>query len=196
MESEEVPLNDQLTKLSEPRRWHQQAYPVPVVAAIIRRAVVEESSYLLIERIHSPYAGKWALVGGRWEFGETLSDAVTREVLEETGLVTSFVAWRAFVSERLFPQTSNDLGAHFVIFVCEVQVGQAEAREQTEGRVAWFTEDQITELHSRQEMVPTDYQIWKHCLTPSMSLMHIEADLLVQDMGSLASIMKRFEPRT
>ncbi|SNR74423.1 NUDIX hydrolase [Blastococcus mobilis] len=58
----------------------------PVVACV--GAVVQDPSgrLLLIRRGHAPHAGLWSLPGGRVEEGETLEQAVRREVLEETGL--------------------------------------------------------------------------------------------------------------
>ena len=41
---------------------------------------------LMIKRGHEPGAGLWSIPGGRIEPGETDSDAVVREMLEETGL--------------------------------------------------------------------------------------------------------------
>ena len=41
---------------------------------------------LLIQRGHPPAAGKWAPVGGKVEWGETLADAARREVREEAGI--------------------------------------------------------------------------------------------------------------
>jgi len=41
---------------------------------------------LLIRRGRPPSQGRWSLPGGRVEAGETLAQAVEREVLEETGL--------------------------------------------------------------------------------------------------------------
>lgn len=52
---------------------------VPAVSVIASRG----ESILLIHRSDNDY---WALPGGRVELGETISDAATRETLEETGV--------------------------------------------------------------------------------------------------------------
>lgn len=186
-------MNDRLEQLPVSRRWRGQAQPVPAVAAIIRRDIGGEAFYLLIRRLQPPYAGKWALVGGRWDFGETLSEAITREVWEETGLAPDFVGWRAFVDERIFPEATDDLGAHFLLFVCEVHASQGEAQEQAEGQVAWFNHRQLDDLHGRQDMAPTDYLILNHCLTSPPDLPCIEAEVVAQNAGSSTSRVRRFE---
>ncbi len=66
-------------------------------------AVVESDDHLLlIVRGQAPGQGKWSLPGGRVRPGESMSAAVEREVLEETGLAVvcgDFVGW----VERLSP---------------------------------------------------------------------------------------------
>ncbi|RCK34502.1 NUDIX hydrolase [Thalassospira xiamenensis] len=44
---------------------------------------------LLIQRGKSPNKGSWSLPGGAQELGETLREAVHREVFEETGITIS-----------------------------------------------------------------------------------------------------------
>jgi len=46
---------------------------------------------LLVKRATAPFIGYWALVGGRVEIGETIEQAVIREVKEETGLVVEMI---------------------------------------------------------------------------------------------------------
>jgi 8-oxo-dGTP diphosphatase len=53
------------------------------VGAVIKDAA---GRVLLIKRGHEPGAGLWSLPGGRIEPGETDQQAVTREIMEETGL--------------------------------------------------------------------------------------------------------------
>lgn len=48
--------------------------------------VVQDECLLLVRRGHGPAAGEWSVPGGRVESGETLAEAVVREVAEETGL--------------------------------------------------------------------------------------------------------------
>ena len=47
---------------------------------------VDHGRLLCIRRGHGPGAGLWSLPGGRVEAGESLYEAVVREVMEETGL--------------------------------------------------------------------------------------------------------------
>ncbi len=59
-------------------------YPSLTVDAVITD---ENSKIILIKRKNSPFRGSWALPGGFVEYGETVEEAVLREVKEETGIV-------------------------------------------------------------------------------------------------------------
>src|SRR5919107_68340 len=56
--------------------------PVPAVIAV----VIHEDRALLVRRANPPDAGLWGFPGGKIEFGETVREAATRELLEETGV--------------------------------------------------------------------------------------------------------------
>ena len=60
--------------------------PLPRPTVAVGGIIVDENRILLIQRGHAPNQGLWTVPGGRVEWGETLREAVVREVREETGL--------------------------------------------------------------------------------------------------------------
>ena len=75
--------------------------PIVAVGGVARRG----DALLLVRRGHGPAAGSWSVPGGRVERGETLHEAVVREVAEETGLhvvVERFLGWAEIVDEGHF----------------------------------------------------------------------------------------------
>lgn len=84
-------------------------HPVPAVAAII----IRDHAILLIRRGTEPGLGKWSVPGGSMEIGETIEEAVKREVLEETGLVID-VGDLAGVSNLIVKQDDTIL-FHYIL---------------------------------------------------------------------------------
>ncbi len=76
---------------------------------------LHDGKILMIERGHEPGLGLWALPGGRVEGGETMENAVVREMAEETGLVVECGSLRGWL-ERIGG------GYHMVIFDFDVTV--------------------------------------------------------------------------
>jgi acetyl-CoA carboxylase carboxyl transferase subunit beta len=74
---------------------------VPQTPILAASAVIVDGAnrVLLVKRGHEPAKGLWSLPGGSVEEGETLGQAATREVREETGLhvVTGSEVWRVLV---------------------------------------------------------------------------------------------------
>jgi ADP-ribose pyrophosphatase YjhB (NUDIX family) len=178
------------------RRWRAQTAPVPAVVALIRQSTdARGEELLLIQRAGGPYTGQWALVGGKWDFGETLAEAIVREVLEETGLLTAFVALRALVSERVAPWTAEDPAAHFLLLVCDLVVLEGSASEQYEGLVAWFDRETIEALHGEGHIIPSDYAMIREFGGATFRTPYVEVEMRALLDGSAArpSQMVRFQ---
>jgi len=77
------------SKLSKGEAEVIRKTPTLTVDAIITRKTGNGPEVLLVRRRNEPYKGMWALPGGFVEYGEKTSDAVIREVKEETGLSCS-----------------------------------------------------------------------------------------------------------
>ncbi len=117
------------------------AGPTLAVGAV----VVDDERLLLVRRSQPPGAGLWAVPGGRVEAGETLAEAVTRELREETGIegmCGPLLGW-----SEILPEQSGE--SHLVLLDFEVTLlGAAEPVAGTDAREArWFPLGDVAEQH-------------------------------------------------
>jgi ADP-ribose pyrophosphatase YjhB (NUDIX family) len=84
--------------------------PVPAVAGVI----FEKDSVLLARRGAEPALGEWSLPGGVVELGETLFQALERELFEEAG-VRIRVGGLVQVAERIVRDCDGRIRFHYVI---------------------------------------------------------------------------------
>jgi 8-oxo-dGTP diphosphatase len=105
--------------------------PTVAVGAFVFDA---EGRVLLVERGSPPGEGLWSVPGGKLEPGETLVQAVAREVREETGLVVE-VGTLACVVERM----GDDY--HYVILDYLARPIGGRLAASTDARAARFVSD-------------------------------------------------------
>jgi 8-oxo-dGTP diphosphatase len=77
-------------------------------------AIVRDGKVLVVRRAQPPANGLFSLPGGVVEVGETLHEAVAREVREETSLTIEPVALAGF-RETIVRDQQNRVERHFVI---------------------------------------------------------------------------------
>jgi ADP-ribose pyrophosphatase YjhB (NUDIX family) len=117
-------------------------YPsAPVVG--VGGVVVRDGRALIIRRAHEPRRGEWSIPGGTVEVGERLTDAVRRELVEETGLeVTVGPIIETF--DRIHRDADGRIRYHFVIidFACEAPLGEPVAGTDAL-EVAWVRAEEL-----------------------------------------------------
>ena len=98
--------------------------------------VVHSGRALLIRRGKEPLRGRWVVPGGTVELGETLEDAVAREVHEETGVRVGQVD---YISSQPWPfPASLMLGFSAAYESGEPSIGDEELQD-----VRWFTRTEL-----------------------------------------------------
>lgn len=122
---------------SDPTAAPATARPQVCVGAI----AVDDDRILLVRRGRGPAQGEWSVPGGRVEAGETLAEAVVRELAEETGL--------AGVCDQLagWVERFGD-GYHFVIldfFVTVLDAGDPVAGDDA-AEARWVPLADVAEL--------------------------------------------------
>ena len=72
----------------------------------------EGESILLIKRGNPPLKGGWSLPGGKQKLGETLEEALVREVIEETG-ITPYIGGLINVVDLIERDENNKIKFHY-----------------------------------------------------------------------------------
>lgn len=110
--------------------------PLVGVGALIWRADIGQ--VLLVQRGREPSLGMWALPGGLVEIGETLAEALVREVAEETGLA---VRPGPFIGsfEPILRDDDGRVRFHYVVldYLAFWEAGEPHAGDDA-GAVGWF----------------------------------------------------------
>ncbi|HEX6787366.1 MAG TPA: NUDIX domain-containing protein [Acidimicrobiales bacterium] len=111
--------------------------------------VVHDGKLLLVRRGRGAGIGLWSVPGGRVDWGEPLTDALVREVAEETGLAIVPAGWLGWV-ERI------DVAHHFVIHDFLAQLADGSQPDQARpgddaSAVRWV---ELEELDQIEDLVP------------------------------------------
>ena len=122
-----------------------RAYPTRPFLAV-SATIYREGRVLLARRAHAPGRDLFSLPGGVVEAGETLAEAVAREVLEETGLTVEPVQLAGH-REVILRDADGRVERHFVIlsFACRWIAGEAGPSDEV-AETRWVAPDEIADL--------------------------------------------------
>lgn len=108
----------------------------------VRGAVFQDDTLLLVRERSD---GLWTLPGGWADIGQSPSEAVVREIREESGYHTRAVKVLAVYDRNKHPHLPLPHHAFKIFFRCELLGGEATTSIETDG-VGFFGEDEIPAL--------------------------------------------------
>jgi nucleoside triphosphatase len=118
----------------------QQQYPEPTVGALI----FDPEGKLFLMKSHK-WLGKYVVPGGHIELGESIEEALRREIKEETNLEIEeieFLCFQEFIYDISFWERSHFI---FFDFACKMKSGEVCLNEEAEEYV-WIEPEQAFEL--------------------------------------------------
>ena len=129
--------------------------PIPTVDAIIQR----NSSILLVKRRRDPYKNCFALPGGFVNEGETIEEAIIREVYEETSLEVYPIDILGVYSDP-----KRDPRGHMltVVFIVLIVKGNSSAGDDAQ-EISWIPINKINEIEIAfdHKLLIEDFLKWK-----------------------------------
>ena len=129
--------------------------PIPTVDAIIQKS----SSILLVKRKKDPYKNQFALPGGFVNEGETIEEAIEREVYEETSLEVHPIDILGVYSDP-----KRDPRGHMmtVVFIVLVIRGTPTAGDDAK-EISWIPIEKLNDIKIAfdHKLVIHDYLRWK-----------------------------------
>jgi 8-oxo-dGTP diphosphatase len=126
---------------------------VPTVDAILQRG----SKILLIRRKNEPFKGMLALPGGFVNQGETVEDAVKREVREETSLEVEPIDILGVYSNPNRDPREHTLS---VVFVAIILSGNEKAQDDA-SKLEWVELSNVQTAAFDHQQILDDYRQWK-----------------------------------
>jgi ADP-ribose pyrophosphatase YjhB (NUDIX family) len=119
---------------------------VVAVGAVVRN---DRGEILLIERTDN---GLWALPGGAQEIGESVKDAVRREVREETGIEVEVTGLTGIYPAHVIAYDDGEVRQEFSLCFAARPVS-GSLRPSSESRQAqWVAPDQVSGLNIHPSM--------------------------------------------
>ncbi len=118
--------------------------PIAGVGAVITNSAGE---VLLVRRGKPPRAGQWSIPGGRIEWGETVQQALLREVMEETGLAVR-ISRLIDVVDLVMRDASETVIGHYVLIDFAALYVSGELRAGSDAAEARWVHRDVLDAYS------------------------------------------------
>ena len=142
----------------------ERGYATPKVD--VRGVVFKDGGILLVRELVDD--GRWTLPGGWVDVGESPSEAVVREVREESGYETRPVKLLAVYDKRRHEHPPDLMHIYKLFILCELLGGSASRSAETEG-AEFFAEDGIPELSMGRTTHGQITRMFEHLRNPGLS---------------------------
>jgi 8-oxo-dGTP diphosphatase len=124
-------------------------YPRVGVGAVI----LHEDKVLLVRRGQSPSFGKWSLPGGLVELGETTTEAIAREILEECGIKIRVVDVAGVIT-RVVKDDAGRVRYHYVLVDYLAYPDSLDVVAGSDaGDAGWFEIEGVANLDTTQGLL-------------------------------------------
>jgi ADP-ribose pyrophosphatase YjhB (NUDIX family) len=123
------------------KAWHaDDGYVTPKVD--VRGAIFRDDKVLLVRERSD---GKWTLPGGWADVNETPSEAVEKEIVQESGYTAKAVKLAAIYDRRIRNVPNSIFYIWKCFFICEITGGAPQLSNETDG-VEFFSLDALPDL--------------------------------------------------
>lgn len=140
----------------------EHGYATPKVD--VRGGVFSGDTVLLVRERSD---GRWTLPGGWVDVNDAPSEAVAREILEESGYRARPVKLAALVDKNRHPHPPGIHHIYKLFFVCELLGGSAAVSEETDA-AEFFPVQALPELSTGRVLPEQILRLYRHHLEPGL----------------------------
>jgi len=137
-----------------------RAYPTRPYLAV-SAAIFRDRRVLIVRRAQPPAHGLYTLPGGTVELGETLEQAVTREVREETGLEIEPLSLAGY-RQMIACDSTGQVERHYVIlpFAARWIAGEVSLNEEL-AEAHWLLPAELSRLQTTEGLAGIVATAWQ-----------------------------------
>jgi ADP-ribose pyrophosphatase YjhB (NUDIX family) len=140
----------------------ERGYATPKVD--VRGGVFREDRVLLVRERAD---GRWTLPGGWVDVNDAPSEAVAREIYEESGYQACAVKLAALIDKNRHPHPPGVHHIYKLFFVCELLGGSAQASSETDA-AEFFPVRDLPPLSLGRVLASQIERLYQHRLDPSL----------------------------